>query len=192
MYKGIILFGPPGVGKGSEGKLLGDMGDYFHFSSGEMFRNLDQHTKLGKKVSELIDKGNFIDDHVTLELARQTLMSHRAHGRYSPDSQYILLDGLPRNIKQVPMVNKFVDIQQVINFYVPNEDILVDRIKSRAEKQGRADDANEAIIRKRLKIYHQNTKPMLDLYSSEIIINIDGSGSIQEVHYKVLEQLRIK
>jgi adenylate kinase len=188
MYKGIVLFGPPGVGKGTQAKLLADQGDYFHFSSGDMFRNLDQNSKLGKRVRALIDDGNFIDDYTTMELARQTLMQHRAHGRYDNSKQYLLLDGLPRNKQQVPLINSFVDVLQVVNFYVPDEEVLVKRVINRGLQENRADD-NEATFRKRLRIYHEKTEPMLQLYDPELVVGIDGSESITDVHHSILEQI---
>lgn len=187
MYKGIVLFGPPGVGKGTQAKLLaGD--DYFHFSSGEMFRELDQSSRLGQMVSKIIDGGDMIDAHTTMELARQTLMRYRAHGNFDPRKQMLLLDGIPRYARQVNMINAFVDVEQVLNFYVPNEEILVERIIRRGEIEGRPDD-NEETARKRLRLYHEKTEPMLKLYAPEIVVDVDGSGSREEIHHNVLENI---
>ncbi len=184
-YEAIILFGPPGVGKGTQGKILGESRDYFHFSSGEMFRNLDSSTELGRKVKTLIDGGNYVPDKETIDLVQETLERYISERRYHPDTSYLLLDGVPRTAPQVEMISRFVDVKQLL-YLCAEEDTLLARLNLRAKQEGREDDANEEKIRKRIGIYVKNTLPLLSSYDSNIIHPVEGNNSILEVNQAIL------
>ncbi len=186
-YPAIILFGQPGIGKGTQAKLLAEKKDYFHFSSGEMFRGLDPSTELGSRVKALIDGGNYIDDVTTIDLTKETLRHYVAEGRFVPESQYLLLDGLPRTVPQVGLINEFCDVQQVIRLYVHNENAVVERLTRRAGLERRLDDTSEDIVQKRLRVFREQTEPALAAYPPQIIRQINSSASIEEVHERVCE-----
>ncbi len=185
-YEAIILVGPPGVGKGTQGKILDDGGGYFHFSSGEMFRSLDSSTELGRRVKTLIDRGNYVPDKETIDLVQETLERYISERRYNPDTNYLLFDGVPRTTPQVGMISQFVDVKQLI-YLCADEDMLLARLNLRAKQEGREDDANEEKIRKRMGIYIQNTLPLLSGYDPEIIYQVEGDDSISKVNQAILE-----
>ncbi len=185
-YDAIILFGPPGVGKGTQGKILDERGGYFHFSSGEMFRSLDSSTGLGRKVKTLIDRGNYVPDKETIDLVQETLERYISERRYNPDTSYLLFDGVPRTAPQVGMISKFVNVKQLLHLCA-DEDTLLARLNLRAKQEGREDDANEEKIRKRMGIYIQNTLPLLSGYDPEIIYQVEGDDSISKVNQAILE-----
>ncbi len=188
-YSAIVLFGAPGVGKGTHGKLLAQDSSYFHFSSGEMFRSLDTSTDLGSKVKALTDKGNFVDDETTIALAKETLERKIRTKEYLSDNQYLLLDGLPRNSYQVGLMEEFIQVKQIIYLYVEKEDILVQRLQQRSLKENRRDDSKLEFIQHRLNIYEMNTLPLLRLYSPSIIVEINSSHSIAEVNAEIIDTI---
>ena len=183
-YRGILLVGPPGCGKGTQGKLLNQKDGYFHFSTGDMFRDLDNSTELGSKVKTLIDSGNFVDDATTIALAKETLQEYERNNVFDPND-YLVLDGLPRNIAQVSLVSEFVLESHILYFEVPRNK-LIERIKSRAIKEGRADDANEERILKRLNTFDEITKPMLLEYPIFNIVNINANKPVEDVQNDIL------
>lgn len=185
-YEAIILFGPPGVGKGTQGKILDEGDGYFHFSSGEMFRSLDSSTELGRKVKTLIDGGNYVPDKETIELVQKTLERYISERRYNPDTSYLLFDGVPRTALQVGRIGKFVDVKQLLHLCADDNNLLA-RLNLRAKQEGREDDANEEKIRKRIGIYIKNTLPLLSSYDPKIIYQIEGSDSISKVNQAILQ-----
>ncbi|MDP3733854.1 MAG: nucleoside monophosphate kinase [Nanoarchaeota archaeon] len=188
-YKGILFVGPPGSGKGTQGKILEKKGNYFHFSTGDMFRNLDKSTELGARVKALIDRGNFVDDFTTIILAKETLRNYISNNQFQPLSQYLILDGLPRNASQVSMVTEFVTVCQVLYFDIP-DNIIVDRLWKRAMKEGRADDADSGKIKKRLDIYSQTTEPLLKEYPAHLIYPIFSDQPIEEVVTQIWDLIK--
>jgi len=185
-YGAIILFGPPGVGKGTQGKILEEVGNYFHFSSGKMFRNLDSSTELGRRVKTLIDGGNYVPDKETIEVVQETLEKYISERRYNPDISYLLFDGVPRTAPQVGMISKFIEVKQLLHLCA-DEDTLLARLNLRAKQEGREDDANEEKILKRMRIYIKDTLPLLSGYDPKIIYQVDGNNSISKVNQAILK-----
>jgi adenylate kinase len=193
-YKAILIFGPPGVGKGTQAKLLAESNEvFFHFSTGEMFRDLKKGSLAGsqieKKVSTLIDNGNFVPDDLTVDLLYKTLESYKKTRGYDPKKQTLILDGIPRTPNQVDLINGRIEVLGIISLVVRDYGVLIQRIKSRAEKEGRPDDANEDTIRKRLGIYDSQTAAVLGKYSPSLIIEVDGLPTIEEIHKDIVSKL---
>ena len=193
-YPAILIFGPPGVGKGTQAKLLAD-GDkkYFHFSTGDMFRNLKQGALAGspieRKITELISGGNFVPDDLTIDLLYKTLETYKKEKRYDPEKQTLILDGIPRNPNQVDLIAGRIEVLGIVSLVVRDYSVLVKRIKIRAEKENRMDDANEDTIRKRLGIYDTQTAAVLAKYPSELIIEVDGLPAIEEIHRDIVSRV---
>lgn len=183
-YPAIILLGAPGVGKGTQGKLLAQNKNYFHFSSGEMFRNLDAGTDLGSRVKNLIDKGNFIDDQTTINLTKETLSRYMSEKRYDYKKQLLLLDGIPRTIPQADYIEHFIDVKQIIYFSASKE-ISLKRLNNRAILENRKDDSNQSVLEKRWQEYIRETFPLLERYRSELLVTIEADCSIEGVGNKV-------
>jgi len=194
-YKAILIFGPPGAGKGTQAKLLAQDPKYLHFSTGDMFRALRTNpemrdSEIGKRVTELIAGGNFVPDDLTIQLFYKTLEEQVSSGRYNPESQVLILDGIPRNVTQVPLIKDKIEITRIINLYCSDYEELVRRITQRAKLEGRKDDENADIVRKRLAIYDKDTAAVLSKYSSRLVLKINGLGTIENIHKDITSKLR--
>jgi len=192
-YKSILIFGPPGIGKGTQAKLLGENPKYLHFSTGEMFRTLKEKpyikdSKIGEKVLEIIGEGNFVPDDLTIELFFKTLDEYIKEKKFNPAKQVLLLDGIPRNSNQVELIKEKIEVLNLIYFYCSDDNILIERLKKRAIHEGRRDDREE-MIRKRLKIYKRDTEEVLNKYDKSLILRINGMNSIEEIKKEVIKQL---
>jgi len=176
----VILLGPPGAGKGTQAKLLEAALGLPQISTGELFRfNLKHNTELGRLARTFMDKGELVPDEVTVAMVKDRLSQ--------PDSQKgAILDGFPRTEAQAEALDKLLtDIGGQIKI-VPSiqvdQELLVGRLLKRAEIEGRADD-NEETIRTRMRIYEQQTRPLLDYYGPKgLVVEINGDQSIDEVH----------
>ena len=185
----ILLFGMPGAGKGTQGRLLGTMAGLFHISTGEIFRTLDRSTEDGRTVRDLIDHGNLVPDELAVRLWRGWLNSALSDGRISPRSDVLVLDGIPRSAAQCRMLESRIDVLAVVHLSTTDEEPLVERLLKRAATDGRDDDRNEEIIRHRFEIYGQTTAPVLDYYSPEIRHEINPLGTPVEVKKRILERV---
>ena len=188
-YNAVLIFGPPGIGKGTQAKMLTDDGLYFHFSSGDMFRNLDPNSDLGKEVRSYADKGALVPDDVTVRLFDATLQKYVEKGAFSPKDQYLLCDGVPRTVPQVPMMDERLDVKKIVYIDAP-DNVLVARLKGRAVIEGRKDDADEAVVRNRLVEYKSKTLPVIEQYDNSLVAKVDGTGNVDQVHELVLKALK--
>ena len=180
-YNTILLFGPPGSGKGTWGKVLGSMLGFKHVSSGDMFRGLDPESEIGKKCLSYSEKGNLVPDDLTIELSLDHLAKLKDSGEFDPDNDILLLDGLPRNPQQAEMLDDGMDVKCILELYCSDNEILFSRLKGRAEIEGRADDADPDTIRRRFEVYESQTSSMLSKYSPELVCRIDVAVSIPKI-----------
>ena len=177
----IILFGAPGAGKGTQANFLINEFDLIQISTGDMLREeVKRKTELGKKVENIMANGDLVSDDIIF-----SLISNRLTIRDKKNG--FIFDGFPRNLKQAQKLDEIVNDMNInIDFVLHidvNEDILTNRIEKRAkqEKITRKDDTTAVLI-ERLKVYNKETKPVLDHYSNQNILNvIDGMGTIDEV-----------
>lgn len=188
-FQTVLLFGAPGVGKGTQGRILGAIPGFFHLSCGEVFRSLDIHSPEGKIVYETTSQGNFVPDDLTIKIWRKSLEGQAGLSNYKPHEDLLVLDGLPRTVQQVELVKEHIDVRRIIYLVCSNEESMMHRIRRRAIRENRVDDANESIIRRRFEIYRDHTQPVLDSYPQELIAQIDAMGSPAEVLKSVLSEL---
>lgn len=181
----IIIFGPPGAGKGTQAKLIGEEYNIPHLSTGEIFRNaIKNETDLGKKVQSILDAGELVPDVTVVALVEEELKK----GKYS--NGYIL-DGFPRTVSQAEAYDDFLAEQDnILDAFlllkVPQEE-LIDRILSRRE--GRTDDTEEK-VKTRLEVYYNETRPVKKHYDKQgLVEEIDGVGSVEEVFKRIKETL---
>jgi adenylate kinase len=176
-YRTILLFGAPGSGKGTQGKILGAIPGFVHCSCGEVFRNLSPETPLGKVFVEYSSRGDLVPDIPTIELWQQYAHGLVASGRLVPNKDILVLDGIPRNVAQAQKLEDFLEVIAVFYLCSANVDNLVLRLQRRALKDNRLDDANLEVIRNRLKNYELETKPVLNYYGNDIVhaINTDAT-----------------
>ena len=188
-YRTVLLFGAPGVGKGTQGKILGVIPGFHHVSTGEIFRALDRESELGKRVMSFSSHGELVPDDITLQVWSEHMAAQVDAGRYKPEKDILLLDGLPRNLEQATMLDQYIQPLRVIHLAASDQDAMVERLRRRAIKEKRADDANEDLIRRRWDIYRDDTQPVLDHYPPEIIAEIDAIGTPAEVLQRILDDL---
>lgn len=173
----ILLIGPQGSGKSTQAKLLAEYLKVPFISTGDIFREMAQKPAdlLGRMVKKILDEGKLVDDETTSKIVKDRLSQ--------PDCQSgFVIDGYPRTLEQVKIFDPEFD--QVFYLDVPEEEVI-----KRLVKRGRADDTEE-LIRMRLNLYYQQTQPLLDYYRNlRVLLEIDGTGSIEEVQDKIRKQL---
>src|SRR5436309_1025155 len=172
-YRTILLFGAPGSGKGTQGKILGTIPNFFHCSCGDVFRNLTIDSPLGRTFLEYSSKGQLVPDEPTIQLWRTNIGAQTTLGRFNPQKDTLLLDGIPRNPQQADMLKDTLDVKAVFYLSCPDMRKLVERLQRRALRENRLDDANLDVIRDRLETYERETKPVLDYYGAKLVHTID-------------------
>src|SRR5438046_7081076 len=160
-YKSYILFGPPGSGKGTQGKTLGSMPRFYHCTCGDVCRSIDTRTKVGKAFLEYSSKGQLVPDDITVELWKEAIDAAVDAHKFKPDIDILVLDGIPRNVAQAKIMEALIDVEKVFRLACPNRETLFGRLKKRALKDNRLDDANKEVIQKRLDIYEMESNPGL-------------------------------
>jgi adenylate kinase len=176
----IILFGPPGAGKGTQSaRLIGKYG-LVHLSTGDVFRyNIKNQTELGVLAKSFINKGQLVPDEVTNQMVKDFIARNN-------NNKGFIFDGYPRTIAQGKNLDRILEeyqanVTSMIALKV-DEDELVNRLLERGKSSGRPDDQDEAIIRNRFKVYNDETSPLADFYAKkEKFIAVKGKGSIDEI-----------
>ncbi len=185
-YLTLVLIGAPGVGKGTQGGILGQLAGFFHHSSGDVFRSLDPDSPQGREVAQYTSQGELVPDDLTIRIWQTALENEIAEGRYQPDRDIVVLDGIPRNVPQAKFVEQIADVLHVVHLVCSDEDEMVRRMKDRALKQNRPDDADEGVIRHRFEVYHRQTEPLLKHFPAERLTNVEAVATPAEVLRDVL------
>ncbi len=184
----LILFGPPGAGKGTQSDLIKDKFDLVHLSTGDMFRfHLKNETELGKLAKGYMDKGELVPDQVVIDMIDAKLEEEK-------DAKGFIFDGFPRTTEQAVALDKLLadknwEITHMLSLEV-DEDELVKRLLLRGKDSGRKDDQDESIIRNRMSVYNEQTAPLIDFYKKQGKHQaIEGVGSIEDISGKIAEAL---
>jgi len=185
-YRTILLFGAPGAGKGTQGKLLGTIPNYFHCACGDVFRSLKADSEIGRVFLEYSSRGELVPDAPTIELWHEFIEATTRSGRFHPEQDTLVLDGIPRNVRQAKILKGTLDVIAIFNLGSPHREILVQRLQRRALKENRLDDANLDVIRSRLKTYERESRPVLEFYDSKIVHDIDASQKPEKVLFDIL------
>lgn len=188
-YRTILFFGAPGSGKGTQGKILGKTPGFYHCACGDVFRSLDPASELGAEFLEYSSRGELVPDEITVRLWHESIRKTVESGKFRPDRDYLILDGIPRNVAQAVLMEKLIEVRRVFHLSCPDRDKLVARLKKRALRDNRLDDANEEVIRHRLATYDSESKPMLEHYSAVRRHDIDATMSPLEVLHGIIEGL---
>jgi adenylate kinase len=182
--KNVLIFGPPGAGKGTQAVRLKDALGVPHISTGDMFReNIRNNTELGKKAQEYSNQGKLVPDEVTIAMVRDRLSRDDVKGGF-------LLDGFPRSVPQAAALDEILremgaSLNTVINISVSDDEIR-SRLTKRADIEGRADDADPAVIQNRIDTYKSQSEPCLGHYRPRgIVMDVDGVGTIDEIAERI-------
>jgi adenylate kinase len=188
-YKSILLFGAPGSGKGTQGKILGSIPGFYHNATGDIFRSLDLQSEMGRTFWEYAGRGQLVPDEITIKLWKQYIMGMEMINQFHPETELVVLDGIPRSIPQAKLLEETIDVQKVINLQCTDLGKMVERLRRRALKENRFDDANDDVIHRRLMEYEVKTRPVLDFYPPEKIARIDATMSQIRVLNDILKVL---
>ncbi len=184
----IVLFGPPGAGKGTQSQLLIDQYHLIHLSTGDILRGeIAQGTELGLKAKSIMDRGDLIPDEVVISMIRSILEKNL-------NAKGFIFDGFPRTTTQAESLDEMLDelntsISTMLSLDV-DDDELTKRLLERGKSSGRADDANESIIRNRIQEYNNKTAPLKEFYTQQNKLqSIEGVGSIDAINAKLCEAI---
>jgi adenylate kinase len=185
----VVLFGPPGSGKGTQAEVLAKKFQLKHVSTGDLFRyNMKNDTKLGLEAKSYIDKGNLVPDELTTEMLKDELQRNS-------DEKGFILDGYPRTTSQAEALDFLLKelfqtgVNVTLSLHVEDE-ILVQRILKRSLDSGRSDDADENIIRNRIKEYYDKTAVVSEHYKKQNkLVEIKGEGSIEDITQALSQEI---
>lgn len=180
----IVLFGPPGAGKGTQSERIISNYGLIHIATGDLFRkHLGEGTALGKLAQKYMDQGNLVPDEVVIGMVGDKLDETKSENGY-------IFDGFPRTVPQAEALDKLLEskemkISGMIALEVPDQE-LRSRIKERAKTSGRVDDQDDEKISNRIHVYKSETAPVADFYKNQDKFNgINGVGSIEDISCKI-------
>ena len=181
----IILFGPPGAGKGTQAERLVSNRSMVQLSTGDMLRaEISENSELGRRAKKIMEAGDLVSDDIMIKMIESRMSSNGAKAG-------VILDGFPRTLNQAEALDKMLNQNKVeINYVIEitvDEDFLFDRIEKRAIQSDKVrDDDNAEVLKQRLKVYHDNTAPVLPFYRNKgILRQIDGMMTIEEVAQQI-------
>ncbi len=176
----LVLFGPPGAGKGTQAEFLINTYHLNHLSTGEMLRNeISRQTSLGNQAKKYIDKGELVPDSVVICMIRQNMESN-------PDAKGFIFDGFPRTVDQAIALDKLLEkqgapLKGMLSLEVEEHE-LIDRLLKRGLISGRSDDQDLSIIKNRIEVYNQKTAPLIRYYSDQgKYYSVNGMGNIAQI-----------
>ena len=184
----LVLFGPPGAGKGTQSELIIEHYHLEHISTGDLFRkHLGEGTALGKQAQNYMDQGKLVPDEIVIGMVDDKINN-------TPDANGFIFDGFPRTVNQAEALDRLLDskdsgISVMISLEVPQEE-LISRIRLRGKTSGRSDDQDDSKIHTRLQEYTEKTLPVAAYYyQQEKLVKVNGVGSIEEIFQNIREAL---
>ena len=190
MTKYYVLFGPPGAGKGTQATAMVEKYNLHHISTGALLRKeIASGSPLGMKAKELIENGCLVPDEVVEGMIESEFRTVKGVDGF-------LLDGFPRTLAQADALDRLLaktgeSVTATVSIMIPDE-MIMERIKGRALKEGRADDASEDIINNRISTYHKQTEPLIEYYrNAGKYHEVDGTGNIDEVREGVFSVMQL-
>jgi adenylate kinase len=188
-YRTILMFGAPGSGKGTQGKILGTIPNFFHCACGDVFRSLRPDSEIGRIFVKYSSRGQLVPDETTVALWRDSISKAIAADRFHPAEDMLVLDGIPRNVAQAEKLSDALDVAAVFYLTCTNRKNLVTRLQRRAIKENRLDDANLDVIRDRLKIYERETRPVIKFYGKKIVHRINADEAPARAFLDILKRV---
>ncbi len=184
----LILFGPPGSGKGTQSDKLVDRYGLIHLSTGNLLRKeISDRTPLGMEAKKLMDQGQLVPDAVVIGMIDNCLETH-------PDARGFLFDGFPRTVAQAQALDRLLELRKtaisVVLVLDVNEEELIKRLVERGKTSARSDDADESVQRRRQQVYKNETLPVAGYYDQmNKVVHLNGMGSIDEVFDRICSQV---
>ncbi len=188
LHPSVLIVGAPGAGKGTQGKVLGAIPRFFHCACGDLFRSLDTRTELGQQFVEFSSKGELVPDELTINLWKVQVDNWIETYLYKPDIDIMILDGIPRNVRQAKILSDYLEVHRVIHLTCPNREELARRMRKRALKENRYDDASDEVISHRIETYEKETRPLIEYYEGKVS-EIDATKQPVEVLGDIIAEI---
>jgi len=185
-YQALLPIGLPGSGKSTQGKMLGSLPGIHYWEAGEALRAVDPTSDIGRVIHQHLSRGELIPDDLAVSLCLDDLEARVTAGAYHPATDLLVLDGMPRTVRQAVLLDEQIAVIKILHLVCDDVEQVVQRLRQRAAQQGRADDADERVIRHRLEVYQRDTAPVLEYYPAERIAKIDALRSPAEVFDQIL------
>ena len=189
VYKSLLLLGAPGSGKGTQGRILGTIPGFYHCACGDVFRAVDVRSDFGKAFLHYSSKGQLVPDDISIGLWSAQIDGMVRAGRYKPDIDFLILDGIPRNTNQAKILSSKLDVRHIFHLVCSDRAKVFDRLKRRALKENRLDDINEEVIERRLRVYEEETKPVLEYYGPSLISRVNADQWPYQVLRDILNDI---
>ncbi len=186
-HQTVLLMGPPGAGKGTQGRILGNIPGFFHCACGDVFRRLNPSSELGQIVIDYSSRGELVPDDVTVKIWHAQIRAQQGLGAYKPETDLLVLDGIPRTVPQAKILEEEVEVLALMHLVCRDEEKMIERLRRRAMRENRIDDAKESVIRHRWDVYQKETAPVLAHYPKKLIREINVLVSPAEVLRQILE-----
>lgn len=187
LYNTILLLGIPGAGKGTQGNVLGTLPGFYHCACGDVFRRLDANSELGRIFMEHSSRGELVPDDLTIKMWSAHIARTVTVGAFKPESDILILDGIPRNVHQAQILESHIRVLKIVHLTCRDDKTMIQRLRRRALKENRLDDAKEVVIRHRWEVYHRETAPVLNYYSPDKLAEVDAMALPGEVLMDILE-----
>jgi adenylate kinase len=184
MNRAILLFGYPGSGKGTQGRILSALPGFHHVAMGDILRALTPAHALYAAIQDQLRQGNLVSDDLVIELFASHLSSLAP-----PASDLLIVDGVPRSKRQVELLNRLVQVIKIFKLSIYDESIVIDRLRRRAVAQNRPDDASDAVIQHRLSIYRSDTESCITSYPGTMLTRIQANQPVFDVHLDIISAL---
>jgi adenylate kinase len=175
-YRAILLFGAPGSGKGTQGRIVGQIPGFFHTSTGDIFRSLDLQSETGRIFWEYSRRGELVPDEFTINLWRNYIRGLEMTNAFHPETEFLVMDGIPRNVGQARLLEETIEVVKIIHLQADYSK-MVERLRRRALKENRFDDASDDVIQNRMEVYERETKPLLEYYPADKVVRIEATMS---------------
>jgi adenylate kinase len=188
-YKSVLLFGAPGSGKGTQGKILGSIPGFFHSACGDVFRTLDLQSEMGRIFWQYSSRGELVPDQFTVKLWKDFIKGMEMTHQFHSENSLLVLDGIPRNKAQAELLDDTLNVVKVIYLVCADMKKMIERLRRRALKENRFDDANDQVIQHRLEVYEHETKPVLEHYPQDKIARVDATANQLTVLSEIIKVL---